>query len=56
MRRIKCNIQENIVMNKKILERNDNIMNIDKKKKWMRIIAIIITIVFLATFLAYLPF
>lgn len=31
-------------------------MNIDKKRKWMRIIAILITLVFLATFLAYLPF
>lgn len=31
-------------------------MNVDKKKKWMRIIAIVIIIAFLATFLAYIPF
>jgi len=31
-------------------------MNIDKKKTMMRVIAIIIAIVFLATFLVYLPF
>jgi len=43
-------------MNKIFLERKDNIMNIDKKKKWMRVIAILITLVFLATFLAYIPF
>jgi hypothetical protein len=43
-------------MNKIFLERKDNIMNIDKRKKWMRVIAILITIAFLATFLAYIPF
>jgi hypothetical protein len=43
-------------MNKILIERKDSTMNIDKKKKWMRVIAILITIAFLATFLAYLPF
>jgi len=56
MSRIDCNIQEINGMNKKCIERNDNIMTVDKKKKWMRVIAIIIAIAFLATFLAYIPF
>ena len=43
-------------MYKKHIERKDNNMNIDKRQKWMRVIAILITIAFLATFLAYLPF
>lgn len=53
------NIQEiigKINANKNLLERKDNTMNVDKKKKWMRIIAIVIIIAFLATFLAYIPF
>jgi len=59
MSKMNLNIQEingknNVYKNS--LERKDNIMNIDKKKKWMRVIAILITIAFLATFLAYLPF
>lgn len=56
MSKINYNIQEINGMNKILLERNDNDMTVDKKKKWMRVIAILITIAFLATFLAYLPF
>ena len=56
MSKNKLNIQEIIGMNKIYIERNDNIMTVDKKKKWMRIIAIFITLAFLATFLAYIPF
>ena len=56
MNQINYNMQEINGTNKKYIERNDNNMTVDKKKKWMRVIAIIITIAFLATFLAYLPF
>lgn len=56
MSKISYNIQANNGMNKFSVERNDNIMTVDKKKKWMRVIAILITLAFLATFLAYIPF